>query len=149
MDTVTYPEIGDVPGVAPVRLNVMKERDAAKRLDARWTPTFIFMDAQERQAHRFMGYHPPAEFVAQVQLARGHAGFAFGDTAGGLAALEAVEAPEFKPEAMYWAGVCRFKLEKSTQPIYDACREIVEKYPDHFWAKKVGFVTKYRDFNIS
>lgn len=146
---MTYPEVGDALDVAPVRLNVMKERDAAKRLDARWTPTFIFMDSQERQAHRFMGYHPPAEFVAQVALARGHAGFASGDFAGARAAFESVEAPEFKPEAIYWTGVCRFKLEKSTQPIYEACKTIVERYPGHFWAKKVGFVTKYVDFNFS
>lgn len=148
MDTVTYPEVGDALGVAPVRLNIMKEREAAKRLDARWTPTFIVMDAAERQAYRFFGYHPPAEFLAQVALARGHAGFASGDFAGARAAFESVEAPEFKPEAIYWAGVCRFKLERSTQPIYDACKAIVERYPNHLWAKKVGFVVRYENFNL-
>ena len=153
MDAVSYPneQLSRVmeEHVAPVRLNIMKERDLAKRFDARWTPTFVFLDAGERVHHRFIGFHPPREMAAQVQLARGHAAFAAGDVDGALAGFEAVDAPEFAPEAMYWAGVCRFKKTKDTQPIYDACRSIVKEYPNHFWATKVGFVAKYKDFNLA
>lgn len=133
------------------RLDIMKEREEAKRLGARWTPTLIFLeDGVEHR--RFVGYYPPRDFACEVLLARGHADFFAGrhDRAKAVfdrAAKEFADA-EGAPEAMYWAGVCGFKMSKSTQPIYDACKAIVATYPGHFWARKLAFTAKYKDFNL-
>lgn len=157
MDTVSYPDarLNAVVGerAVPVRLNIMKERDAAKRLGARWTPTVIFLDADGREHHRFLGFLPPDEYAAQVHLAAGHATFAAGRFEDAEAAFRRVvddhPRADAAPEALYWSGVARFKITKSTQPIYDACKAVVERYPGHLWAKKVGFVARYKDFNLS
>jgi hypothetical protein len=157
MDTATYPD----PAVAavlaecavPVRIDVFKDRERAKAHRAIWTPMTVFLDADGREHHRALGFHPPRDFAALVLLASGLASFAGGKTDAALPRFDRIAAEfadtESAPEAIYFRGVCRFKRSKDTRPIYDACREIVERYPNHFWAKKIGFVTRYRDFNAA
>ena len=157
MDTVAYQDakLKDVLArkTVPVRLNILKERDAAKSFRAIWTPTVMFLEPDGREHHRFLGYHPPQDFAAVVLLTSGQAAFGAGKIDEAQACFDEIVAKfvdtESAPEATYWRGVCAFKKTKSTQPIYDACRNIVQKYPNHFWAKKIGFVTRYKDFNIS
>ncbi len=157
MDTVTYPDklVGEILSqyTVPVRLNILKERDQAKAMRAIWTPTVIFLDQTGREHHRILGYHPPREFAAVVTLAAGLCGFATGRSDDALPCFERIVKDfgdtQLAPEATYWRGVCNFKRSKSTTPIYEACKEIVAKYPNSFWAKKIGFVTRYQDFNLS
>jgi TolA-binding protein len=155
MDTVAYPdpELQKVLSekAVPVRLNILKEREQAKAMRAIWTPLVIFIDGDGREQHRFLGYHPPREYAAVVLLTSGLAAFGAGKIDEALTCFERIGKDyadsQQAPEATYWRGVCAFKKTKSTQPIYDACREIVANYPNHFWAKKIGFVSRYRDFN--
>lgn len=154
MDAVTYPD-PTVRGVltehtVPVRLNILKERDLAKRYGAFWTPFFFTVDPGGRVFHSRPGFLPPAEFAAQVLLAVGLARFQRNEHDRAIRFFEEI-ASRFAdtlsaPEAVYWNGVCLFKKTRDTRPIYDACRRIVERYPDSEWALKVGFVTRYKDF---
>lgn len=155
MDTASYPDgpLGELIAryTIPVRFNILKDRDQAKALRAIWTPTVLFLDADGREQHRFLGFHPPREYGAVVLLASGVAAFGSGRIDDALACFDRITR-EFAdtdpaPEATYWRGVCAFRKTKNTQPIYDACREVVQRYPNHLWAKKVGFVTRYKDFN--
>jgi hypothetical protein len=155
MDTVAYRDakLQDVLArkTVPVRLNILKERDAAKSFRAIWTPTVMFLDADGREHHRFLGYHPPQDFAGVVLLTAGQAAFGAGKIDDAQTCFDEIVTAfgdsESAPEATYWRGVCAFKKTKNTQPIYDACRDIVRRYPHHFWAKKIGFVTRYPDFN--
>jgi TolA-binding protein len=127
-----------------VRPNVLENRDLAKRLRAYWTPTIIFLDAEGTEHHRFMGYLPPDEYGAQIHFARGREAFVKGNYQVALDAYQTVVErypnSDAAPESLYWTGVCAFKLTKDEPKIYEACREVVKRYPHHIWAKKLGFL---------
>lgn len=157
MDAATYPSapVREIltRNTVPVRLDVMRAREEAKRLRAVWTPTFLYLSADGREFHRSLGYLPPEEFTAQVLLGTGLAHFQEGRFDAATAAFEE-SASRFSatfaaPECLYWKGVCGFKTTRNLQPIYDACQEIVKRYPRSEWATKVGFVSKYADFNLA
>lgn len=137
----------------PVRLDVLAERDAAKRLGAYWTPMVLYMDpaGEGRVLHRWLGYLPPEEFAAQILVGAGLAHYQLGrtDKAAACFAEAAEQFPQtyFAPEAVYWQGVCAFRKAKGGSAIYDACRQIVERYPESIWAKKLEFTWKYTDFS--
>ena len=156
MDAVTYPSavVRDIlqKHTVAVRLDVMKERDLAKRIGAYWTPSFFYMDG-DKVCHHWLGYLPPEDFAAQILVGVGMTRFQTSRTDDALACFDEA-ATRFAgttpaPEALYWRGVCRFKKSKDPKPIYEACKEIVAKYPGSTWAKKVGFVHKYKDFNLT
>ncbi|MBI4565688.1 MAG: tetratricopeptide repeat protein [Planctomycetes bacterium] len=130
--------------VVPVKLNVLKDRELTKRHRVPWTPAFLFVDAEGVEQHRFMGYLPPDEFSAQIHLAAGKDAFAKGDYGAARRRyqdlVDRYGRTDAAPEALYWTGVCDFKLTKDESKIYDRCREVVQRYPGHIWAKKLGFI---------
>lgn len=137
----------------PVRLDVLAERETAKRLGAYWTPMVLYMDpaGEGRVLHRWLGYLPPEEFAAQVLVGVGLANYQMGRTDRAAVCFSEV-AEQFPqthlaPEAIYWQGVCAFRKAKGGNAIYDACRQIVERYPESVWAKKLEFTWKYKDFS--
>jgi hypothetical protein len=156
MDTVSYPdaELQGLIGEAavPVRVNILEERELARRFGARWTPAVVFALPDGRVVHSFLGFLPPDEYAPQVLLARGHAAFLKGDWEAAAeqfaSAADGWPQSDAAPEATYWRGVARFRLEKVTRPIYEACMEIVDRWPHHIWAKKVGFVRRYESFDL-
>lgn len=127
-----------------VRVNIIEQRDLAKRLRAFWTPSLIFLDGDGLEHHRFMGYMPPGEYEPQVHFARGREAFSKGNYQVALDAYATVvdrwPASDVAPECLYWTGVCRFKLTKEEPKIADACREVLRRYPNHLWAKKLSFM---------
>jgi len=130
--------------VVPARVNVLTERDLTKRMRVPWTPTFLFVDADGLEHHRFIGYLPPDEFAAQIHLAGARAAFnrASWEEAARRYAHLAEKFPETDaaPESIYWIGVCDFKRTKNDQRIYEQAREVVRRYPNHIWAKKLKFI---------
>lgn len=130
--------------VLPVKVNVLANRPLCKRLNAFWTPILSFLDADEREHHRFIGYLPPDEFLAQVHLARGREAFSKGDAAKAREIYQSIvdrlPATDAAPEALYWTGVCDFKLTKDMQKILDRSKEVVKRYPGHLWARKLEFI---------
>ena len=45
------------------------------RFGVKWTPTLIVLDPDQREHHRFTGYLPPEDFIAQIMLGKGKAEF--------------------------------------------------------------------------
>jgi hypothetical protein len=41
---------------------------------------------------------------------------------------------------MYWLGVSSYRLTGSADGMTAVWQELVEKYPDSIWAKKVSFI---------
>jgi hypothetical protein len=156
MDAVTYPS-GVVQETlqqhaVPVRVDVFQERELSKRVGAFWTPSFFYLQ-DGKVLHQWLGYLPPDEFAAQILLGVGLARFKTGATDAALPRFDEILSRFPKslaaPEAVYWHGVCQFRRTKDTTPIYQACRRIVADYPDSPWAMKIGFVSKYKDFNLA
>lgn len=128
----------------PVQVNVMADRPLTKKMRAVWTPTFLFVDGEEVEQHRFMGFYPPDEFAAQVQTAAAKDAFAKGRYDEALkrysGIVERLGATDAAPEALYWTGVCEFKLTKDAAKINEKCRAVVQRYPNHIMAKKLAFM---------
>lgn len=40
------------------------------------------------------------------------------------------------PEAVYWKGVCKYKLANDHTVLSEITQELEHKYPDSVWAKK-------------
>lgn len=137
----------------PVRLDVMREREAAKRWGVYWSPTILYMDpaGEGRVLHRWLGYLPPEDFAAQTLVGAGLANYQLGRMEKAMACFtEAVERfprAEAAPEAIYWQAVCAFRRAKGGNAIYQACLRIVDTYPGTLWAKKLSFTRKYKDFS--
>ena len=53
--------------------------------------------------------------------------------------VESFTETDLAPESLYWTGVCEFKLTKDVEKIHAKCREVVERFPGHIWAKKLDF----------
>lgn len=134
-----------------VRLSVLEARDLAKRFRAFWTPMLIFANAEGQELHRDLGYLPPEEFAPRLLNGIGLCHFQLGRSDLALACFEGIlrdyPASHVAPEARYWKGVCLFKQTKTTGPIYEANREIVEKYAGTLWARKLAFVGRYPSFD--
>ena len=127
----------------PVRVDVLKERELSKRWRIPWTPTFVFVDGSGLEHHRFIGYLPPDEFLAQVHLAGAREAFGSGRHEEALkrygALVERFPESDAAPESLYWTGVCEFKLTKDVGRIAEKNREVLKRYPNHIWAKKLAF----------
>lgn len=146
---MTFPEesVADEinANTVPVQLNVLKERDKTKEHRVPWTPTFLFLDSEGVEQHRFIGYLPPDEFKAQLHMAKAKDAFGKGKWQEAYDAynhiVENFTETDLAPESLYWTGVCEFKLTKDVEKIHAKCREVVERFPGHIWAKKLDFST--------
>ncbi len=126
----------------PVKIHVKEQPKNFARFGAQWTPTTIVLDPKGVERHRWEGFLPVQEFLAQLALGRAKVAFAenrfdeaaklydqtvreFGDT-------------ESAPEAMYWAGVSRYKDSNDPAALSEAARQFQQKYQGSVWAKKAS-----------
>lgn len=127
----------------PVRIHIKEQPKEFKRFGAEWTPTIITRDAERgEERHRIEGFLPKDEFLAQLDLALGQ--YAFGrkqwDDAGRFF-TEAVEKhPDAEPaaEAVYWAGVSRYKKTQDPKALTATWTALNQRYPQSVWTKKAS-----------
>ena len=130
----------------PVRVHVKENAEAFKQLgqrfNAQWTPTVLIADPDGQERHRIEGFLPTDDFVAQLKLGLGHAEFAGGRflEAEKLFRPIADEHPatESAAEALYWAGVARYKGTNDAGALTDTARVFSQRYSDTAWAKKAS-----------
>src|SRR5207247_1633210 len=130
----------------PVRVHTREQRDEFKRLGERfnsqWTPTILMIDANGQEQHRLEGFLPADDFLAQLTLGLGHAAFKAGDFASAEQRFREVvdQYPnsDAAPEALYWAGVSRYKASSDASALADTARSFREKYQDSSWAKRAS-----------
>lgn len=130
----------------PVRIHVREQADEFKRLGARfnaqWTPTILIVDRDGEARHRNEGFLPADDFLAQLTLGLAHSAFARGDFAEAERWYRSVikEHPqtEAAPEALYWAGVSRYKAGGDASALADTAAQFTQRYRDSSWAKKAS-----------
>lgn len=133
----------------PVRVHVKQQHDEFQRLGARfnaqWTPAILIIDPSDANGvvrHRIEGFLPPEDFLTQLVLGLGHAAFAGGQFATAEERFrEVVEQHAFTdaaPEALYWAGVSRYKASGDATALRETADAFALKYPDSTWAKKAS-----------
>ena len=130
----------------PARVHVKQDAEEfqrySKRYSAPWTPTILELDADGVERHRVEGFLPADDFLAQLMLGLAHMAFKqerwaeaeprFREIAEQLPRTDAA------PEALYWAGVARYKATGDAASLKDTARAFTQRYQDSTWAKKAS-----------
>jgi len=130
----------------PVRVHVREQKDQFQRLgqrfSAQWTPTILIVDETGAERHRIEGFLPVEDFMSQLVLGLGHAAFAADDFAAAepyfREVVERYPTTEAAPEALYWAGVSRYKATNDAKALGDTAKAFDQRYQDSSWAKKAS-----------
>ena len=130
----------------PVRVHVKRNADEYKRLSAKynaqWTPTILILDSDGNERHRIEGFLPADDFLAQLEIGASHAAFARHDFAGAegrfRAIVERYPDSEVAAEALYWAGVSRYKATGDAAALTDTAHAFGRRYSRSTWAKKAS-----------
>ena len=128
----------------PVRIHVREQAADWKRLGERygvqWTPTVLVVDASGDERHRIEGFLPATDFLAQLELGLSKSAFANGRFADAEERFRKVvqDYPdtESAPEALYWAGVSRYKGSGDAAALAETAKGFRDRYQDTSWAKK-------------
>ena len=107
-----------------------------------WTPTVAIRDAGGTERHRFEGYLPAPDFLAQLRLGLAHAARTRGDFAEAERRYRELAddsaAGEVAPEALYWAGVSKYKVSGDAGALAETAGHFKSRYTDSPWAKKAS-----------
>lgn len=130
----------------PVRVHVRQQPDAFKQLGdrygAHWTPTTLVLSADGEEHYRIEGFLPADDFLAQLSLGLGRVDFDAGrfDAAERRyrGVVERHPDGDAAPEALYWAGVSRYKATNDSAALRDTARAFRDRYQDTPWAKKAS-----------
>lgn len=126
----------------PVKLDIKKHPESFARFNVEWTPTIIIPDLNGRERHRFVGFLPTEDFLAQLQLGIAKVAFSsqkYKEAQKGFAAVSRLH-PETSaaPESVYWAGVSAYRGSGKGDPLAQCANELKQKYPESDWAKKAS-----------
>lgn len=130
----------------PARVHVKDQaedyRRFAQRYKSQWTPTLLVIDSEGTERHRIEGFLPAEDLLAQLLLGLGHSAFArerwdeaerrFREV------VDRYPASDAAPEALYWAGVARYKERGDAGALAQTGREFTKRYQDTSWAKKAS-----------
>ena len=130
----------------PVRVHVQKQADEYQRLSkkygAEWTPTTLMLDPGGSERHRVEGFLPAAEFVPHLEFGAARIAFSSGEFETAETRFRHIvdshTEAEVAPEALYWAGVSRYKGGNDADALKETATALREKYPDSPWAKKAS-----------
>lgn len=130
----------------PVRVHVREQKDEYKRLsehyNAQWTPTILILDSDGQERHRIEGFLPVNDFLSQLAL--GVAKSAFNRKDYGQAEthyrdiVDKFPSTDAAPEALYWAGVSKYKASGDPAALGATNAAFRERYQDTTWAKKAS-----------
>ena len=126
----------------PVKIHVKENPAAFERFGAQWTPTVIIDDPEGTERYRFEGYLPPDEFMAQLELGLAKTAFAKNDFAKAERLyrdiVQRFRTSAAAPEALYWAGVSKYKATNDAAALKDTAEAFRTQYSDSQWAKKAS-----------
>lgn len=107
-----------------------------------WTPTVAIRDADGTERHRFEGFLPAPDFLAQLRLGLAHAARARGDWADAERRYRELagdpSAGEVAAEALYWAGVSKYKGSGDAAALAETAGHFKTRFTDSPWAKKAS-----------
>lgn len=100
-----------------------------------WEPGFAFLDCGARELRRTVGFLPPAEFLAELRLVLGKAALLHARPYEALAWFEAASAgaTAVAPEALYWAGIAAYRVERDLRVLRERWGLIRQRFPDSTW----------------
>jgi hypothetical protein len=121
---------------------VKEQPEALERFGVQWTPTVLLLDSDGSERHRFEGYLPAPDFLAQLKLGLAHAAKVRGDWAEAERRYREVAddptAADAAPEALYWAGVAKYKASGDPGALASTAQAFQTRFTDSSWAKKAS-----------
>jgi hypothetical protein len=130
----------------PIRVHV-RDPDgvyarASERLNVHWTPTVLILDEDGVERHRIEGFLPADDFLAHLKLGLAKTSLqrgAFDDAERRFREVVA-EHPQSEPapEALYWAGVSKYKGKNDANALAETAQAFTTRYADSVWAKKAS-----------
>ncbi|MGB9712409.1 MAG: tetratricopeptide repeat protein [Dissulfurimicrobium sp.] len=143
MDAVTYPD-AKVSGflmenMIPLRI-LFDTVPLSMDFNIKWTPTLITLDAAGKEHHRIVGFVGPDEFIPSMLLGIGKTYLETDRFDKAIASFEKVitEHPNSPSvsEAVYMAGVARFKGTHNPRPLKEAYEMLNVRFPGSEWTKR-------------
>jgi TolA-binding protein len=130
----------------PARINVHEQPADWKRFGERygvqWTPTILVIDSSGNERHRVEGFLPADDLLAQLALGLAHSAFARQQFAEAerrfRQVVERFPRSDAAPEALYWAGVARYKATNDAAALAQTADAFAHGYSDSGWAKKAS-----------
>ena len=130
----------------PARVHVKDDADAFQRYgekyNAHWTPTVLELDPNGEEQWRLEGFLPLDDFLGQLMLGRGQMDFKQGKWAEAekrfREIVEKLPKSDAAPEALYWAGVSRYKASHDPVALKETAKAFSTRYKDSSWAKKAS-----------
>lgn len=100
----------------------------------------MVLDSEGRERYRFSGYLPAPDLLAELYMGLAKSAFAHKNWAEAERWFQAIvnEFPstDVAPEAMYWAGVSRYKASNDHHVLGQTAQQITQRYPQTSWAKR-------------
>ena len=132
----------DVSHRQSLSLVCQSARSGRRRGVAQWTPTTLVLTGDGAERYRIEGFTPLGDFRARLRLGLGQAAFARGEWDAAAREFRSVAESSPKsdvaPEAVYWAGVSRYKETNDPATLADTRRRLEERYAGSTWAKKAS-----------
>jgi hypothetical protein len=130
----------------PARVHVKDDAAAfqkyGEKYNAHWTPTILELDSEGDEQWRIEGFLPNDDFLAQLLLGRAHMDFKQGKWSDAekrfREVYEKLPNADAAPEALYWAGVSRYKASNDSTALKETARAFKTRYADSSWAKKAS-----------
>lgn len=105
-----------------------------------WTPTFVVHSPDGEEHHRFVGYVPPDDLIAQLGLGIGKIHFESGRFAEAIERFQTVieRHPNAgaAPEAVFLVGVAGYKHLHEPKELRRAYERLKGSYPESEWARR-------------
>jgi Thioredoxin-like domain len=130
----------------PARVHVKDDAEEFKRYgqkyNAQWTPTILLLDSNAEEQWRIEGFLPLDDFLGQLMLGRAHMDFKQVKWAEAekrfREIVEKLPKSDAAPEALYWAGVSKYKASNDSTALKETAKAFSQRYKDSSWAKKAS-----------
>jgi TolA-binding protein len=125
-----------------VKIHIKEQSATFERFGAQWTPTIQILDAYGSKRHQFEGFFPADDFLAQLKMSLAQDAFARQQWAEAERKFREIVAElpdtEAAPEALYWAGVSRYKGSQDAAALAETAQQFKTRYSKSAWAKKAS-----------
>jgi tetratricopeptide (TPR) repeat protein len=124
----------------PFQVDFNKNKALVKRFGIKWTPTIVILDADGDEHHRFIGFLPPEDFIAQIILGKGKAEFNLDYLEKAIQCFQEIlvryPKTDAAPEAQYFLGVSKYKASHDPKELKLGLETLQRDYPQSEWTKK-------------
>jgi hypothetical protein len=126
----------------PAKIHIKEQPKTFERFGAQWTPTMQMLDPEGTKRYQFEGYLPVEDFLAQLKLGLAHTAFARQKWQDAerlyREVIETLPNTDAAPEALYWAGVAKYKDTGNAAALGETAKQFQQKYTQSAWAKKAS-----------